>query len=96
MSSFPTILSMAPLVGKDFVIGHGYSPIPHKLANKITSSQFIELADLLPNNLKANESETQTGSGSEANRRNTGYPHLGGGFHHLLLSAVCFSTIKMG
>ena len=59
-SSFPTISSTAPVVGKDFVIGPGYSPIPHKLANKITSGQFVELADLLPDNLKVNESETQT------------------------------------
>ena len=47
-------------VGKDFVIGPVYSPIPHKLVTKITTGLFVELADLLPNNLKANESETQT------------------------------------
>lgn len=45
------------MVRKDFVIGRAYSPI--QLASKIMSSQFIELVDLLPDDLKANESETQ-------------------------------------
>lgn len=49
-----------PVVKKDFVICPGYSPIQHKLVLKITTRQFIELADLLPDNLKANQSKTQT------------------------------------
>ena len=55
-SSFPAISGLAPLVGRDFVIGPTHYPIP----NKIISSQFVELADLLPDNLKINETETQT------------------------------------
>ena len=60
MSAFPTISVSSAAVGKDFVIGPGYSPIPHKLVTKITSGLFVDLVDLLPDNLKANESETQT------------------------------------
>jgi len=36
-----------------------YSPIPNKLVSKIISSQLVELADLLPDNLMINETETQ-------------------------------------
>ena len=60
VSAFPAISVSYAVVGKDFVIGPGYSPIPHKLATKITTGLFVELADLLPDNLKANKSETQT------------------------------------
>ena len=60
VSPFPAISVSSAAVGKDFVIGPGYSPIPHKLVTKITTGLFVELADLLPDNLKANESETQT------------------------------------
>ena len=60
VSAFPAISVSSAAVGKDFVIGPGYSPIPHKLVTKITTGLFVELADLLPDNLKANESETQT------------------------------------
>ena len=59
-SSFPAISNSAPLIGRDFVIGPRYSPIPNKLVSKIISSQFVELADLLQDNLKINETETQT------------------------------------
>ena len=40
----------APSVGKVFVVGPGYVPIPEKLAAKITSGAFIDLADLLAKN----------------------------------------------
>ena len=60
VSAFPAISVSSAAVGKDFVIGPGYSPIPHKLVTKITTGLFVELEDLLPDNLKANESETQT------------------------------------
>lgn len=60
VSAFPAISVSSAAVGKDFVIGPGYSPIPHKLVTKITTGLFVELADLLPDNLKVNESETQT------------------------------------
>ena len=60
VSAFPAISVSSAAVGKDFVIGPGYFPIPHKLVTKITTGLFVELANLLPDNLKANESETQT------------------------------------
>ena len=60
VSAFPAISVSSAAVGKDLVISPGYSPIPHKLVTKITTGLFVKLADLLPNNLKANESETQT------------------------------------
>lgn len=46
-----------PLLGHAFVVGPGYAPIPHKLVVKITSGQFIDLADLLGDNIRALESE---------------------------------------
>lgn len=48
ISLFPVITTSAPLVGNDFVLGLGYSPIPNKIVPKTTSSHFVELADLLP------------------------------------------------
>ena len=60
VSAFPAISVSSAAVGKDFVIGLGYSPIPHKLVTKITTGLFVKLADLLPDNPKANESGTQT------------------------------------
>ena len=62
-SSFPAISGLAPLIGRDFIIGPTYYPIPNKLVSKIISSQFVELADLLPDNLKINETETQMNLG---------------------------------
>ena len=58
--SFPAIFNSAPLVERDFVIGPGYYPIPNKLVSKIINGQFVELVDLLPDNLKSNKTETQT------------------------------------
>ena len=43
-----------------FVVGTGYSPIPEKLVTKITTGQFIDLADLLVDNLKVQETGPQT------------------------------------
>ena len=59
-SSFPAISNSAPLAGREFVIGPGYSLISNKLVSKIISGQFVELADLLPDNLKITEPENQT------------------------------------
>ena len=52
--------TFAPSVGKAFVVGPGYVPIPAKLVAKITSGVFVELADLLAENLRAQESEPHT------------------------------------
>ena len=46
-------LTWAPSVGKAFVVGPGYAPIPGKLVAKLTSGAFIELADLLAENIRA-------------------------------------------
>ena len=46
-------------LSKAFVIGPGYAPVPYKLVAKITGGQFIDLADLLPDNIRAQEIEPQ-------------------------------------
>ena len=42
------------------MVGPGYSPIPEKLVTKIRTHWFIDLADLLAKNLKAQETEPIT------------------------------------
>ena len=61
-SSVPSTssLTLAPLVRKAFVAGPGYAPIPEKLVAKITSGAFVELADLLAENICAQEAEPPT------------------------------------
>ena len=49
-----------PSVDKAFVVGPGHAPIPAKLVAKITSGQFVDLADLLSANLRTAEHEPQT------------------------------------
>ena len=51
---------MAPSVGKTFVVGLGYAPILGKLVAKITSGAFVELVDLLAENIGAQEAEPHT------------------------------------
>ena len=46
-------------LNKAFVISPGYDPVPYKLVAKITGGQFIDLADLLPDNIRAQEVEPQ-------------------------------------
>ena len=57
-SSFPSTLVQSQ--NRPFIAGPGYSPIPEKLVSKIRSGHFIDLADLLMENLKAQETEPQT------------------------------------
>ena len=53
--------SLFPLsVDKAFVVGPGHAPIPAKLVAKITSGQFVDLADLFSANLRTAEHEPQT------------------------------------
>ena len=54
-----TFSSTPPTLGSDFPVGPGYSPIPHKLVVKITGGQFVELADLLSDNIKAQDTQPQ-------------------------------------
>ena len=49
--------SVTSLPYKPFVIGLGYSPIPEKLVTKIKNGQFVDLADLLPKNVKVQDCE---------------------------------------
>ena len=52
--STPTLAhSVASLLHKPFVVGPRYSPIPEKLVTKLKAGQLIDLADLLPENIKA-------------------------------------------
>ena len=57
LTSSPTL---APSVRKTFVVGPGYTPIPGKLVAKITSGAFVELADLLAENIRVQEAEPHT------------------------------------
>ena len=59
--STPTLAhSVASLLNKPLVTGPGYSPIPEKLVTKIKARQFVDRADLLPENVKAQDSKPQT------------------------------------
>ena len=52
--------SIASFLHKPFVVSPGYSPILEKLVSKIKAGQLVDLADLLPENVKAQDSEPQT------------------------------------
>ena len=68
-SSFPLLgssipatstICVVPSLNRPFVVGPGHSPIPEKLVTKIRTGKFVDLADLLAENLKAQESEPHT------------------------------------
>ena len=52
--------SLAASGVKAFVVGPGHAPIPAKLVKKITSGEFVELADLLSTNLRSVDLEPQS------------------------------------
>ena len=54
-----TECSTFPNLNKAFVVGPGYAPVPYKLVSKITAGHFVDLADLLPDNIRAQEIEPQ-------------------------------------
>ena len=56
-TSSPTL---APSVGKAFVVGPGHAPILGKLVAKITSGALVKLADLLAEDIRAKEAEPHT------------------------------------
>ena len=51
--------STFPNLNKAFVVGPGYASVPYKLVCKITAGLFVDLADLLPENIRAEEIEPQ-------------------------------------
>ena len=51
--------STFPNLNKAFVVGPGYAPVPYQLVSKITAGLFVDLADLLPDNIRAQEIEPQ-------------------------------------
>lgn len=61
-SIFHTTLAptVASLLHKPPVIGPGYSPIPERLDTKIKAGQFVDPADLLPQNVKGHNCKPQT------------------------------------
>ena len=58
IASTSTSLATSSL-NRPFVVGPGYSLIPGKLVTKIRSGQFVDLADLLAEDLKAQKTELQ-------------------------------------
>lgn len=103
--------TFVPSVGKAFVVGPGYAPVPAELVKKITSGVFVELADFLAENLGAQESESHTYldgklgclSGAGVGGGNHRYFNLGPGLYHLCLnllqrspnSLAGFNTVKI-
>ena len=56
----PSTSISSHVAGRDFVVGPGYAPILNKWVLKITGGSFVELVDLLPDNLKMEDSESRT------------------------------------
>ena len=48
-----------PALQQPFIVGPGFSPVPYKLVSQIISGKFIDLAELLSDNLRDNETEPQ-------------------------------------
>ena len=49
----------SPTLNKAFVIGPGYAQVTYKLFSKITAGLFLDLAGLLPDNIRTQEIEPQ-------------------------------------
>ena len=52
--------STFPNLNEAFVVGPGYAPVLYKLVSKITGGLFVDLADLLPDSIQAQEIEPLT------------------------------------
>ena len=44
---------------KSFVVGPGYTPVPYKIVNKIITGKFVNLEDLLAENITTDEPEPE-------------------------------------
>ena len=51
--------STFPNLNKAFAMGPRYAPVPYKLVSKITAGPFLDLAGILPDNIRAQEIEPQ-------------------------------------
>ena len=51
------VSSTFPSLYKAFVAGPGYAHVPYKIVSKITAGLFVDLANLLPDNIRAQEIE---------------------------------------
>ena len=54
-----SVSSAFPSLNKAFVVGPGCAPVQYKLVSTITARLFVHLADLLPDNIRAQEIEPQ-------------------------------------
>ena len=54
-----SVSSTFPSLYKAFVVGPGYAPVPYKIVSKIMAGLFVDLADLQPDNIRAQEIESQ-------------------------------------
>ena len=55
-ATLPSVLHTPPL-NQSFVVGPGYSPIPYKVVTQIVAGKFVNLEDLLPENISVQEPE---------------------------------------
>ena len=96
-TSSPTL---APSVGKAFVGGPGFAPIPGKLVAKITRGAFVEIAENIP----AQEAEPHTylndkllvAPAKKKSGRDHRHSHMDSGLYHLpvdLLQYLPFSLV---
>ena len=100
VSTFPAMSVSSAAVGKDFVIGPGYSPIPHKVGNQNYNWSFCRTSGSSPRqpqservgNTNVLGGKTRGRPGSQENCRNPGHSHLGGGVYNLFHRLVCFSA----
>ena len=60
------------LLGAVFSIGAGLLPIPQKLVACIQGSQFVDIAELLPNHLGVNAAPVEIGDKEEKRKGKSG------------------------
>lgn len=81
-----------PPLSRPLVVGPGYSPVPEKLVTKIRTGQFIDLTDLLAENLKVQELKPQTYFGGKlhvtSSKRDHRHRDMGQSFHRVFLDLL--------